>query len=242
MQFTKVVLAVAILFVFLSLSAFALTNLEYKEGFALSTMVERSEIIVRGRVTDITGVWRDNMIVRATSDITITVDEFIKGSANSGENAVKFMVEGGTATDKTGEEHTMDMSGVPVFKMGEEILLFLFKGKENSFHSNYPHGQLYPYRAIYGSSRIIDDTVLMMYLLSATDDSDMKIVKFPIDLAINICKTTIIDKNAAVRFEEDIKAEMRGQTDEILITLPDILINRLKTESKQIIDNAEREN
>ena len=238
MQMRKAVLAViTLVFVFLSLSACAF-NIEYKKGFAMSKMVERCEIVVRGRVTNIEGVWRDNIDVNITTDVTITVSEIIKGTPNAGKDTVKFMIEGGTCTDpSTGEERILYASGVPTFELNEEVLLFLFNGESDSFYDNYPYGKMYPYRETYGVSKIVNDEVVMAYLLSETNDSDMKLVKFPVNLAVNLCKTAVIDKDAAIRLEKNIKTEMRAQ-DGKLIVLPDSLINRLKLQTKQIIDDA----
>lgn len=237
MQMRNVVLVVVALFV-IPLSAFAFTNLEYKEGFAMSKMVERCDIVVRGRVTDLEGVWRENIDYNVTTDVTITVDEIIKGSVNAGADTVKFMIQGGTATNpNTGEEQVLWVSSVPTYELNERILLFLFDGEVDRYYDNYPYGKMYPYRERYGSSKIVNDEVTMAYLLSPTDDMSIKLVKFPTDLAVDLCKTTIIDKSVAVRMESDIKAEMRRQ-DGKLIILPSSLIDRLKLETKEIIDNA----
>ena len=129
MQMRNVVLVVVALFV-IPLSAFAFTNLEYKEGFAMSKMVERCDIVVRGRVTDLEGVWRENIDYNVTTDVTITVDEIIKGSVNAGADTVKFMIQGGTATNpNTGEEQVLWVSSVPTYELNERILLFLFDGE-----------------------------------------------------------------------------------------------------------------
>ena len=60
-----------VLFV-LCLPAASALDVEYNEGYALSKTVERSDLIVVGRVTEIEFIWRDNIESKHTTDITLT--------------------------------------------------------------------------------------------------------------------------------------------------------------------------
>ena len=213
-------------------------DVEYNEGFAISKTIEMCKVVVVGRVTQIDFVWRDNIEIKHTTDVTVTVDQMIKGTPNVGSDRVRFMIEGGTCTNpNTGRTNRRSVSGVPTFEIGERILLFLIEA-EDPYYENFPYGRLYPYREGYGKAVIKDESIFRIYLLSKTDASDLKVVKMPLELAMNLCKAAKKDVDETAKLELDIKADMRS-SDKKLVTLSEARIKSLKDKAKVIRDKEE---
>ena len=222
----------------LFLSNVSAFDVEYNEGFAISKTIELCKIVAVGRVTQIDFVWRDNIEIKHTTDVTVTVDQMIKGTPNVGSDRVRFMIEGGTCTNPaTGRTNTRSVSGVPEFSVGERILLFLFEA-DDPYYDNFPYGRLYPYRETYGKALIKEESIIRIYLLSNTDASDMKLVKMPLELAVNLCEAAAKDAGATSRLEIDLKDDIR-RSDKMITELSETLIMRLKDRAKVIRDKEE---
>ena len=222
------VLAGVVLFVFCLADAFGWDS-EYRQGFALSHFVERSNLIVVGQVIKIEYVTRENIQGRYTTDITVAVDQTVKGKPNISKTRVKFMIRGG--------RRLIDMS-VPKFALGEKVLLFM-TNSDKGYYVNYPYDKLCPYRAAYGKLAIKDDKV---YLVYAMENDKLKPVRMPLDLAVQLSKAAIKDKDAVVELEKDIKDAIVQRTGSDT-NLSQTLVDRLMEETKEIVDkNTEPEN
>ena len=105
----------------------------------LVSQTKQAVLIVAGKVSDIQYVYRGNIY----TDVTITVSKTLKGQPNIDKNTVRFRIEGGIWGNTISE-----ISTVPKFKMGQELILFLQKrtwGTEWSFYDGlYPLHPPYP--------------------------------------------------------------------------------------------------
>ena len=209
---------------------------EYQEGFALTTAVERSDLIVVGSVTEKEFVWRDNIESGPTTDITVAVHEIIKGTPNAGKNTVKFMIQGGKGVNPhTGEHRSLWVSHEVECEIGEKALFFFYYAYDDiSYYGDYPHDGVQVYYGEYGKRLIKNNTVWFLLL----GVKEPKGVALPVDLAVLLCKATVIDKEAAVMLENEIKAVMR-QSDLYIAKLPQSLIDRLKYKSEDIVKGYE---
>ena len=222
------VLAGVVLFVMCLSDAFGWDS-EYRQGFALSHFVERSNLIVVGQVIEMEYVTRENIQGRYTTDITVAVDQTIKGKPNISKTRVKFMIRGG--------RRLIDMS-VPKFALGEKVLLFM-TNSDKGYYVNYPYDKLRPYRAAYGKRLIRDDKVSLVY---AMKNDKLKSVRMPLDLAVQLSKAAIKDKDAVVELEKDIKDAIAQRTSSDT-NLSQTLVDRFMEEAKKIVDkNTEPEN
>jgi hypothetical protein len=91
--------------------------------------MERCKIVVVGKVSRLDYKkysLRDEPRKRAgwSTEVTIEIDELIKGKPNAGKNQVIFTVAGGM---------NLRIAGLPEFEIGEEVVIFL---KDN------PHGRI----------------------------------------------------------------------------------------------------
>ena len=224
----------------LFLSDASALDVEYNEGFAISKTIELCKVVVVGRVTQIESVWRENIEIKHTTDVTVTIERLIKGAPNVGSDKVRFMIEGGTCTNPhTGRTNKRSVSGVPTFEIGERILLFLFEAAvDDPYYEHFPYGRLYPYRERYGKAVIKDESIFRIYLLSKRDASDLKVVKMPLELAVNLCEAAKKDVDETAKLELDIKADMRS-SDKKLVTLSDARIKSLKDKAKAIQSKEE---
>lgn len=208
---------------------------KYRQGFGLSSYVKMSNTIVVGRVTDIDFVVRPKVDPEITTDFTITVVQVLKGTPNAGNNKVKFTQRGGEYTNQeTGKRLKVHLSSQPEFRVGEEILLFLYKGQGN-YYKDYPHDRLQVLRGPYGKLRIRDNKVNMVY---GMPDDSLKGVELPLEVALKLIEAADKDNDAVKPLENEMKAEMVrfvGSNKQ----LGQGLIERLKNESKKIIDKAD---
>ena len=211
---------------------------EYHEGFALTTAVERSDLIVVGSVTEKEFVWRDNIESGPTTDITVAVHEIIKGVPNAGKNTVKFMIQGGEGINPhTGEHRSLWVSDQVECEIGEKALFFFYYAHDEiSYYGDYPHDGAQVYYGRYGKKLIRNNTV--GFLLLGVSVKEQKAVALPVDLAVLLCKATAIDKEAAVMLENKIKAVMR-QSDQDSVKLSQSLIDSLKVKAEDIVKGYE---
>ena len=222
-------------------------DLEYAKGYTLSKMVERCDVILQGQVIGMERVWRDELKhgLFCTTDVTVSIDELIKGTPNAGKHKVKLMTEGGHCLHpETGEWGNVHMDPNIKFEFDEQVLLFLYECESVSC-ADFPHNALQPYRLHYGKRTlkwrksahfmhpVTMPTIYFSYLLSDTDLSSRKHVGLPLDLTIDMCKAAVKDMDAVVELEEDIK-EALLQTGKSI--LPESLIMRLKRDVKAILD------
>ena len=217
----------------------ALSLPKYEPGFSIAQVVDDSELVVLGRVVEMQFVDSDTGVF--TTDITVKVDELIKGTPNAGANRAKFMIAGGGGTDPlTGKKIIMGSPGTPEFAMDEEVLLFL---SDSRYYNAYALFYFY-----YGKRKVKDDQVVIYYTL---DNGQQKAIKMPVDLVVQLGKAAYKDKDATSRLEDHIRVSIQMQLGihGILhlirqdkhqcrtgIVLPENLVDRLKREAKQIIE------
>ena len=228
MQPQRLVTLAVVLFVVCLSHAFG-WDAEYRRGFALSKSVEKSHLIVKGRVIALEGVIRENIRGRITTDVTIAVTETIKGTPNINNNKVKFMIQGGQAFNPaTGKTKRLIITSVPKFAVNDEVLLFMVNSK-NSYYANYPYDQLAFYRGRYGKKLIKDNKVSLLY---AMENDKLKSIRVPIDLTVQLAKAAIKDKDAMIELEAELKnaiAERTGTDINLSQTLIDSLATRVQT-------------
>ena len=112
-------------FVLMVLVLFSL-NVDAYERLNITSLADDSAVIAYGEVESLNFVWREDIPPQFTTDVTVRIENLIKGESNSGDNHVVFMIRGGTGTDPiTGNEYVCEVSNTPDFKIGEKVLLFL---------------------------------------------------------------------------------------------------------------------
>lgn len=98
----------------------------YFSSYDINRMVEESERVFFGEVTQLTYVPREELHMWVSTDVTVELLENIKGEPNTGPDHVTFMIKGGI---RYSPEHKTDLvsevMGAPTFKKGEKVLLFL---------------------------------------------------------------------------------------------------------------------
>lgn len=205
---------------------------EYRQGFALSKSVEKSHLIVKGRVTALEGVFRENISGKITTDVTVTVTERIKGTPNINNNKVKFMIRGGRAVDPaTGKTKRLIDTSAPKFRINDEVLLFMVNSTD-SYYANYPYNQLSFYRGRYGKKPIKDNKVSLLY---AMEDDKLKSIRVPIDLTVQLAKAAIKDKDAMIELEAELKKAITQRTGTDT-NLSQTLVDSLTTRVEAILD------
>lgn len=213
---------------------------EYNENYALLKMVEDCDLVVTGRVRSIDYVVRQNVWPDGggslTTDITVSVDQVLKGTPNAGEDTVKFMILGGRGVNpRTGKRMRMVVSNRPEFAVDEELLVFLKQGDKDdpgSFSRNFPHSRYRVYTGTYGKRAIENGNVTMMY---GDIDNPLKLVDMPVELAVKLGKASQKDKPAAVRLENVIKAMALTESDG-RVTITSAIVDDLKRKAQRIID------
>ena len=184
-----------------------------RDGFRISNMVEMSSLVFTGEVVDLEFVFRKNIPPEFTTDITVKVEEMIKGDPNAGENLVKFMIQGGEGIHpETGEHLRCEAEHVPKFKIGEKVLLFLTKSRPER---RIPHGGFILLLEFLGKREIKDAGVSIPYKLRMKRMSkEGKMIEMPIlrpidlpeNLVVQIAKASLKDVKATEVLEERIKA------------------------------------
>ena len=113
---TKVVLAALLLFLaIIPPKGFCIS---LAGDYTLVNQAKKAILIVAGKVSDIQYVYRGDIC----TDVTITVSKTLKGQPNIDKDTVRFRIEGGI-WGNIGSE----ISTVPKFKVGQELILFLQK-------------------------------------------------------------------------------------------------------------------
>ena len=84
----------------------------------LVSQTKQAVLIVAGKVSDIQYLYRGDIY----TDVTITVSKTLKGQPNIDKDTVRFRIEGGIWGNTISE-----ISTVPKFKVGQELILFLQK-------------------------------------------------------------------------------------------------------------------
>ena len=218
----KVILTIITLFILSLTNAFSFSYhvpAELKKKYSVTYDMERSKIVVVGKVSKLDYKMRAGW----TTDVTIEIDELIKGEPNLGENQVIFMVEGGM---------NLRVGGQPEFEIGEEVMVFLKDNPEpDSYYRNYPHGRISIVEYYMGKRKIKDGKVYFLY--PRAKDS-LIAVWFPLELAIAYSKAVVKDEDAMKPFEDEIRTMARKKKNKV--DLPETLVKRMMTESKKILN------
>ena len=193
---------------------------ELEKKYSVSYDMERCKIVVVGKVSRLDykkHSLRDEPRKRAgwSTDVTIEIDELIKGKPNAGKNQLIFTVAGGM---------NLRVAGQPEFEIGEEVVVFL---KDN------PHGRISLVEYGMGKRKIEDGKVYFLYPRAR----DCLIpVWFPLELAIVYSRAVVKDKEAMKPFENEIRSLARKEKNKV--DLPEALVKRMITESKKVLNSA----
>jgi len=113
----RVVRITLFLIIFSSFSSYAIAGIREKQD--IPQMVQRSDLIIRGKVISTESQWKEDSRGRHIyTSVTVKILDKIKGNIKDG--AFAFEVVGGTVDD-IGEV----VSGTPVFEIDEEAIVFL---------------------------------------------------------------------------------------------------------------------
>ena len=223
----------------------ALSLGKYKPGFSIAQVVDDSDLVLLGQVIE--ARWTGNF----TTDITVKVDELIKGTPNADANHVKFTIRGGVGTSPiTGKKSILHVPGTPEFARGEEVLFFFYKNRHPRLEG--PH-ELRLFYVRYGKRVVKDGKVGIRYTL---DNGQETSITMPVDLAVQLGKAAHKDKDATSRLEDHIRTAIQMQLrshgvrhlihqdkrqGRAPIVLPDNLVDRLKQEAQQIIERKKED-
>ncbi len=207
--------------------------------YSLLKSIDNSSVVATGTVALLTGAYRQNLTGAGKhaicTDVLIRVDTMIKGTPNFGTNHIKFAVRGGTAYVPAKDEvMTMWVSTQAKFEAGEKVLIMLTNDPNTTFYANYPYGRSRLIYDDYGKRLIKDDKVKFLY----EKDSQVKPMELSIELATNLGKAFLENKEEAIQLEDQIKALARDGTSN---TLSSTLTNSLNTSAKQILDRRENQ-
>lgn len=208
----------------------ALTELPKRgpaENYTLLKCVEKSDVVAIGTVKTLEGVYRQNVLptgaAMITTDVLIKVEHLIKGETNFGETHIKMMILGGTAyVPDEDEVMRLEVKPQPKFKVGEKVMLFIRNTSTPTAYRNYAHNQYRLYKFKYGKRLIENDKIKMLYPGNT--------IEIPVDLAKDLSKAFLTDKDGAMLLEQDIKTAALTSK-----KLPDNIATRLKASAKQIL-------
>lgn len=178
----------------------ALSLGKYKPGFSIAQVVDDSDLVLLGQVVEV------QFTGNFTTDITVKVDELIKGTPNAGANRVKFTIKGGVGTSPTtGKKSILHVPGTPEFARGEEVLFFFYKNRHPRLEG--PH-ELRLFYVYYGKRVVKDGQVVIYYTL---DNGREKAIKMPVGLVVELSRAAHKDKDATSRLEDHIRASIQIQ-------------------------------
>ena len=208
---------------------------KYKKDFDIVNVVESSKLVVVGRVTSTDFVYRQG-VGGATTDITLEIEDMIKGDPNDGKDHVKFMIRTGTGVNpRTSRIESKSIAHTPEFAVNERIMVMLIKNQNPRL--TLPYGNYFLFRGHYGKRLVTDNKVKLIYTL----DGESKVFNLPIDLVKQIGKAANKNKAATIPIENNLKTHLRN-ADDADVVLPQTLIDSLKNQAQQIIDReAENE-
>lgn len=183
-----------------------------KEGLSISSMVDMSVLAFTGEVVGMEFVFREDLPPQFTTDITVEVEEMIKGKPNAGENRVKVMIPGGEGVHpKTGEALICVVPEAPQFEIGEKVFIFLRRHKRLN-RLPVPYGGLIT--GGWGKRGIVDEKVSVPYTFPKRlfdngqwrDRTRVRDIRLPIDLAKQMAQAALREAEAVSAIEEQIRA------------------------------------
>lgn len=240
-SFSSALLVVILMVSFTSLASSSYAPIAV-DNLTLSKSIEKSHVVVIGEVVYLKSVRRANVLPEGkgaiTTDVTVKIDELIKGKANLGTKHVRFAILGGTEFSVVHDGMvTLSVTGVPTFELGEKMMLFLVDNSDSDYYANWPYNGLHTYIGEFGKHLIENDKVRFAY---PRNDKVGRAVKFPIDLASTLAIALVKDKDSALVLEAEIKDLVRNfpDTPEWVITLTDSFASKLQQQAQAIIDNS----
>ena len=194
------------------------TSVPPKEGLSISSMVDMSVRVFTGEVVEMEFVFREDLPPQYTTDITVEVEEMIKGKPNAGENRVKFTIPGGEGINpNTGEARICISTGTPQFEIGERVLIFLVKNARLIEGRRLRGLSPPPYEGVvvawWGKREIADEKVSVPYTFKKRlfDNGQwrempwMRDIRLPIDLAQQMAKAALKNAEAVSAIEERMR-------------------------------------
>ena len=172
----------------------------------LTTLTTLSDIVVYGEVESTESVWRQRLVSHRTTDVTIRINQLLKGEPNLGDDRVVFMIIGGRG---------LEVSHQPTFEVGEMVLLFIYKDT----NPKTPENRRYPYGGLSVGSKlrkrkVEDNQVSIPYTTykavnaangtRIVEDFD-KPIHLPRDLVQKMVKAVILDSKRVLSAEEKIR-------------------------------------
>ena len=163
----------------------------------LVSQTKQAVLIVAGKVSDIQYVYRGDIY----TDVTITVSKTLKGQPNIDKDIVRFRIEGGI-WGNIGSE----VSTVPKFKVGQELILFLQKrtwGTGWSFYDGlYPLVHP-PYPKIYTLKENGKEYQVAQFYLAFFKQNYC--LKLPLDVAFRLIENAVKAPEEVTLLEEKIR-------------------------------------
>ena len=199
--------------------------------FGVLNMVDKCEFVAIGTVELMTAQYYTNVLANRSdfimTDVLVRIDTLIKGSANTGDDHIKFAVHGGVAYNpNTGSEELHEISSPIKFEVGEKVMLFLRNGNDSIYHSNFPHGRHRVHMWDYGKRLVKNNKVSFKY----EKEGEAKDISLSLDLAKEMAKAYGEDKDATILLENQIKTVVTNG----LTELSDAKTAELKNSAKRI--------
>ena len=188
------------------------------EGLSISSMVKLSVRAFTGEIVEMEFVFREDLPPQFTTDITVKVEEMIKGTPNAEGNRVKFTIPGGEGIHPTtGEALICVATGAPQFEIGEKVLIFLVEHTRLIESRRLRQLSPPPYEGVmtawWGNRKIVDEKVSVPYTFKKRlfnngqwgERTQVRDIRLPINLARQIAKATLQDTEAVSAIEEQIR-------------------------------------
>ncbi|MDE0185863.1 MAG: hypothetical protein OXP71_10530 [Candidatus Poribacteria bacterium] len=182
------------------------------EGLDITTMVDKSDLVFLGKVTNVQFVYRRNIWPQYTTDVTVKVEEKIKGKPNYGKNWVKFMLPGGAHDNHRTRKKAggLWISGTPGFKRGERLLMFM----RIDPYSERPYRGLALVDGWWGKCKIVDEKSVSVWYTTKkrklrngtwNEAGLVRPILLPVDLAVKIARAASKDAYSTLEIEERIR-------------------------------------
>ena len=198
---------IVVIALLLTLPVYALSPLQKVD---ITTLTEISDIVVYGKVESLQNVWRGDLALKRTTDVTIWIEEIYKGEPNLGEDRVIFMHNGGRGVNpETGRDLVLEIPHQPTFEVDERLLLFIFRNT----NPDTPKNRRFDYGGLsvgsYLRKRIVEDNEVQIPYTTFKDDGSVKDfdkpITLPLDLVAKIIEAAVEDPKGALEAESSIR-------------------------------------
>ena len=218
--------------------------------FDITTMTQESDLVVYGKVESTEFVWRENYPPQCTTDITVSVENLLKGETNLGSDRIIFTLLGGTGTNpNTGETLRILSTMSPGLSVDDKVLLFLYVYP-------YPHLLTVPHGGLVLSKSYVryvknGNSVKMPYSIreSTMVDGQMRVVRkdkevrLPLELVLQTIKASVEDPEETLRVEEKFRTYTKEALWKNRDKMPSkALLDEVKAGIDEILDEEEQEN